>query len=180
LPLAPDGYLELFHKTAFDEILHDTDFKEYVLKPHRQDMREELMFFLSPLIDPARLNEEIKAIESQADTLIEYAFSLRALCIPESGERFEITHYKPGDLFDPETMRPESVDGQEIHVPEAHDTVYHVKVCVHGSMRKYLVEENAKGVDSLKIIGQPFLDYSKGYDSRGSLVSEKACVVLDI
>lgn len=144
-----------------------------------RDVREELMHLLAPLIDPAKMIEEIKNVESQADTLVEYAFTLRASCIPESGERFEVTHYKPGDIFDPDTMRPEHPDGQEMVLPETHDTLYRVKVCVHGSLKKYVVEESAKGVDLLKIMGQPFLDYAEVDGLRGSLISEKACVVLD-
>lgn len=137
------------------------------------------MQFLAPLISPSRLNEEIKNVERQADTLIENAFSLRASCIPDSGERFEITCYKPGDVFDPETMKPEHPDGREMILPETFDTTYRVKVCVQGSMKQYFVEENMQGVDLLKVIGQPFLDRTAGHDSRGSMISEKACVILD-
>lgn len=177
--LAPEGFLERFHGATFYDVLDGTEFKDYTLKPHREDVREELMQLLIPLMNRANLEEKSNEIEEQADSIIEHAFDLRVSCIPEPRERFEIIHYQPGDIFDPTTMRAEDSDGKEVTPPTVEGN-HRVKLCVHGCMKVHTVEETSKGVDFLKIMGQPFVDFSGRNDSNGMIISDKACVILDI
>ena len=172
--------METFHADTFYELIDDADFKECILRPHREDVRGELMELLIPLMNSVGMKEKAKDIEGQADSMIEHAFDLRVTCIPARGERFEITHYQPGDLFDPENMRVENSEGQNIIPPNADKIQHRVKLCVQGSMKIHSAEDTARGIDFLNIMAQPFVEPPEGDRSNGKLISEKACVILDM
>jgi hypothetical protein len=176
---APEQFLETFHAHTFYELLDDADFKEYTLRPHREDVREELLELLVPMMNRVGVSKKVNDIKSQAESMIGHAFDLRASCIPAPGERFEIVHYQPGDKFDPESMRAEGSEGQSIILTDTDHAQYRVKLCVHGSMIMHSTHETATGVDFLRAMAQPFVETTKGETSNGKLISEKACVILD-
>ncbi|KAJ5741978.1 hypothetical protein N7533_011387 [Penicillium manginii] len=160
-------------------MINDKGFKDHILKPHCEDVRDELMKILIPLMDQSKIEDNRKNIGSQAYFMLEHAFDLRASCIPSPTERFEIVHYRPGDLFNAETMRVENIHGQEVNPPDVAGGEHRIKICVHGLMLAHQVEETARGIEFLKVMGQPFLESDQEVMLKGRIVSEKACVILE-
>lgn len=157
----------------------DKRFKDLILRPHCEDVRDELMDILIPLMDPSKIEDIKKNIEAQANSMLEHAFDLRASCIPSPTERFEIVHYRPGDLFDSGTMQAENLNGQEINPPDNDGGKHRIKICVHGLMLAHQVKETTSGVEFLKVMGQPFLESDQDEILESRIVSGKARVILE-
>lgn len=65
--------------------------------------------------------------------------------------------------------------GAIVHVPED-GRQRRIKVCVHGLMKAYAVQENATGLDLIRELSQPF--FLEG-DRHGRIISDKAAVILE-
>ncbi|KAB8212908.1 hypothetical protein BDV33DRAFT_185901 [Aspergillus novoparasiticus] len=88
-------------------------------------------------------------------TFFRHALTLRASCYPHPGTRYQLEQFKPGSLYDPQTMRAQDEVGASIHVP-ADGRKRRMKVCVHGLMKAYVMQDNTTGIDLIKNLASHF------------------------
>ncbi|GFF99617.1 hypothetical protein IFM53868_10377 [Aspergillus udagawae] len=101
---------------------------------------------MAPLLHSEDVSDHLK---HQTRTLFRHAITLRASCYPHKRTRYQLVQFKPGDVYDPQTMRAEDEVGAIVPVPED-GRQRHIKVCVHGIMKAYSVRENAAGLGMIK------------------------------
>lgn len=173
------GFLESFHRVAFQTMLeNDPQFKECLIPFHVEELQSELTELLCPFMDISTLKRTSSGFEERVNALLTQAVSFRTSCLPPPGMRYEIIHYQPGDVFNPNTMEAQDEDGNRLPTPD--DGVERrVQLCVHGLMVAHAVIETSTGVERLKKLSQPFVELYRETGVSGHPVSEKATVILE-
>ncbi|OGM45259.1 hypothetical protein ABOM_006451 [Aspergillus bombycis] len=165
--------LEKYHRATVNLTLtRNPEFKEQFVSRYAEQIQFEFFKMMAPLVGSEDMGAHFKR---QTRTLLRHALTLRASCYPHIGTRYQLVHFKPGQIYDPQTMRAEDEAGASVHVPEGGQQRC-IKVCVHGLMKACSVQENATGLDLIKQLSQPFLAAG---NKDGHIVSDKAAVILD-
>ncbi|KAE8358631.1 hypothetical protein BDV27DRAFT_65987 [Aspergillus caelatus] len=170
--ISPEA-LEKYHRaTVHLTLTKNPEFKETFVSGYAEEMQSEFAKMMAPLI---RLEDMDVHFKRRMRTLFRHALTLRASCYPHIGTRYQLVQFKPGYVYDPQTMRAEDEVGATVHVPED-GRQRRIKVCVHGLMKAYAVQENATGLDLIQELSQPF--FLEG-DGHGHIISDKAAVILE-
>ncbi|KAL5341916.1 hypothetical protein BJX70DRAFT_10371 [Aspergillus crustosus] len=180
-------FAETFHKAALLHMIdHDPEFKTCFLGACTQELENHTLTLLSPLLDLEKLSVFKKDISRVMRRLLDQAFSFRVRCLAPDGVRYEILHFQPQDLFNPDMMEIEDALGNES--PEAAKSKAtgsqrRIKLCVHGAVVAHTHQKQTPpGLQGLKDISQPFLrseHHGRYGKTTGELVSGKAIVVLN-
>jgi hypothetical protein len=137
-----------------------------LLTDQKLDVTEHIQFGFFNIMAPLLHSEDVSDhLKHQTRTLFRHAITLRASCYSHKRTRYQLMQFKPGDVYDPQTMRAEDEVGAIVPVPED-GRQRHIKVCVHGIMKAYSVRENAAGL-------------GLGTDTQGRIISGKAAVILE-
>jgi hypothetical protein len=125
----------------------------------------------SPLIQMKKVSRQL---QRQLKILFRHAVTLRAVCYPGKGIRYQLVEFLPGAVYDPDIMDAQTNAGRPVQVP-ADGRRRPNKLCVHRLLRAHSVAETVSGVKLIARLSCPFL--SEAY-SDGEVVSEKATVIL--
>ncbi|RHZ45201.1 uncharacterized protein CDV56_103450 [Aspergillus thermomutatus] len=165
--------LERYHRAAvYLTLTKNSEFKEVFVPGYTEQIQFEFFNMMAPLLHSEDMGAHLKR---HTRILFRHAITLRASCYPHNRTRYQLVQFKPGHVYDPQTMRAEDEVGAIVPVPED-GRQRHIKVCVHGIMKAYSVRENAAGLGLIKELSQPFL--LEG-DTQGHIISEKAAVILE-
>lgn len=156
--------------------LESNEFEKCFIPPVVEELRLEIMCLLSPLI---RDDSESKNLNRWWRKLFEDALRFRVRCYPPAGTRYEIVQYKPGDFFDPEVMEVHDAAGIPVHMADDGEK-HHVKLCMHGLIKSYTVDEVSSGIDLIKELSQPFYPEGVRHGGKdGETITSKAIVMLE-
>ncbi|GFF54328.1 hypothetical protein IFM58399_09797 [Aspergillus lentulus] len=170
--ISPES-LERYHRAAvYLTLTKNPEFKEVFVPGYTKQIQFEFFDIMAPLLHSEDVSDHVK---HETWTLFRHAITLRASCYPHKRTRYQLVQFKPGHVYDPQTMRAEDEVGAIVTVPEDGQQ-RHIKVCVHGIMKAYSVRESADGLGLIKELSQPFL---LGDDTQGHIISEKAAVILE-
>ncbi|KNG85564.1 hypothetical protein ANOM_006653 [Aspergillus nomiae NRRL 13137] len=166
--------LEKYHRATVNLTLsRNPEFKEAFVSKYADQIQFEFFKMMAPLLKSGDMGAHFKR---QTRTLFRHALTLRACCYPHIGTRYQLVHFKPGHIYDPQTMRAEDEAGATVHVPED-GRQRRIKLCVHGLMKAYSIQENTTGLDLIKELSQPFLVEG---GKHGHIISDRAAVILDL
>ncbi|KAJ5161065.1 hypothetical protein N7492_006457 [Penicillium capsulatum] len=181
--VAPEGTMEGFHRAAVDLMLKENHpFRDVWVRSHVENVQREALTFFSPLLNPSKLERLRGDVERTLKRVFTNAFQLRAQLVPPKGQRYELIQFRPGTLFNPEYMSPQTTINNHVSPVEAKGQK--VKICVHGCLVSHEIEEEPSEGEALKTITQSFI-YSGQEDGlacnsmKGVLKSEKSVVILD-
>lgn len=165
--------LEKYHRAAVHLALtKNSEFKEAFVSGYAEQIQFEFLNMMAPLLHRVDVDPQFK---HRMRTLFRHALILRANCYPHIGTRYQLVQFKPGHLYDQQTMRAEDRLGVTVNVPED-GPQRRIKVCVHGLMKAHSVQENSTGLGLIQELSQPFL---QGGDRHGHIISDKAVVILE-
>ncbi|KAH8700710.1 hypothetical protein BGW36DRAFT_134665 [Talaromyces proteolyticus] len=175
-----------FHRVVLRRMFERSDrFKQLFVLAHAERLRDEFMELFEPFIDITllkRSNRDQK-LQDHLINLFKDAIYLRAMCFPPSGTRYEMIHYKPSDLYQPDLMKV-SNDHMQMIRPD-NKALSHIKLCVHGSIVSHRVQETSfSGVDKIRDLTTSFVQKSD-YNDRivehwgQELISDKATVIFE-
>ncbi|PGH26777.1 hypothetical protein AJ80_01542 [Polytolypa hystricis UAMH7299] len=184
--IASPDLLARFHKAALYSMIQEDqmfEFEASFVNAHIEELRLDIMSLLGPLMNTETVDEHKIDITRQFNVLLSKALHLRTTCFPPPGKRYEITHYRPSDTFDPETMEPFNALGEPVTV-SVDAAPPRIKLCVHGSIVAHSVVEQSSGVEQFKDLSEAFISTCNGQrTARGvtssDLLGEKAFVILE-
>ncbi|KAL5358281.1 hypothetical protein BJX96DRAFT_39289 [Aspergillus floccosus] len=170
--ISPES-LERYHRAAvYLTLTKNAEFKEVFAHGYTEQMLFEFFDMMAPLLHSESIGSHVKR---QTRILFRHVITLRASCYPHDTTRYQLVQFKPGRVYDPQTMQAEDDTGAIVPVPE--DGLRRcIKLCVHGLMKAYSVQENTAGLSLIKELSQPFLLED---DTKGHIISEKAAVILE-
>ncbi|RAH42838.1 uncharacterized protein BO95DRAFT_516795 [Aspergillus brunneoviolaceus CBS 621.78] len=174
----PNGTLEVIHQCAVQHMTEkDHVYRKSWVPAHVQEVQDAFMKIFAPVLDPTEPEGVELNLAGSLEQLLTDAFLFRAKCFPVRGTRYELAHFKPGDVFDPDIMKVAETGGQL--VPKCRDEgLYRVRVCTHGAMMLHRVDETSFGVDAVESLGQAFAEGGIASAAEGRLISAKASVIL--
>lgn len=159
-------------------------FQQSFVLAHAERLRLEFMELFDPFLDIylLRSSNRDKKLQDHLTDLFKDAIRLRAMCIPLSGVRYEMIHYTPDDIYQPDMMNALNSDMQVIRPDDSSSC--HINICIHGLIVAHKTQEtSSSGVEQIKDLTTSFIQKSDYNDriakDRGlELVSDKATVMI--
>ncbi|KAJ5263551.1 hypothetical protein N7478_011156 [Penicillium angulare] len=181
--ITPSGTLEGLHRAALELMLEeDHPFRESWIQSQVEEVKSEFLCLIDPLFEASKMEIFDKGIQAALNQVFAEAFRFRARCVPPKGTRYELMQVKEGDMFDPEYMVAQGPDGSIRSIPS--EKAYRVKLCVHGCLISYVMDDESFDGALCSTISQAFISADgkgRSFENKQKKVlkSEKAIVILD-
>ncbi|PYI35264.1 hypothetical protein BP00DRAFT_412219 [Aspergillus indologenus CBS 114.80] len=178
----PNGTLEAIHRCALQCMVAEGHvYRKSWLPAHVKEVQDEFMRTFASILDPTEPEGVELNLAGSLRQLLTNAFLFRAKCLPSRGTRYELAHFMPGNIFDPDIMEVDNTDRQLL--PQCRDEgLYRVRFCTHGAMLLHELDETSSGMDAIESLGQAFFTGDEGGiapEAKGRLISAKASVILE-